>query len=250
MNAPRIDPVFRAGLRRQLAAQTRVPQRRSRAKLFLVSGIGVLVLIAGGTAATAERWALPGGKTASERGAPTSVEGVGDGQLELPPRPDGVDQLRLEVRCLTPGTFAFPGGSAACTAEDFAERPEGVVSWIDVPVDSVGPVVGVAAGPGERWRLTATFLATERMPLAVNDHGQTYGSSAGGEDPDLIAVVATNGRQGYVFRDDLADATGSDLDLASPEEVLRWQEERADREVVVPVYLADGETRIGDFLVQ
>ncbi|KTS13628.1 hypothetical protein RSA3_03915 [Microbacterium testaceum] len=88
------------------------------------------------------------------------------------------------------------------------------------------------------------------MPLAVNDRGQTYGSAGAGEEPDLIAVVATNGRQGYVDADELADATGSSQNFTSPEEALRWQEERAGRAVVVPVFLSDGVTRVGDFVVQ
>lgn len=252
MNAPRIDPVFRASLQRELVAQTRLPQRRSRARLFVVAGVGAVVLAAGGTVATADLWTLPGGTAVSELGVPTTVEGTGGGTLTLalPPRPDGVNQVRVEVRCLTPGTFRFPGGSATCTAEDLAADPAGVVSWIDVSLDSVGSDVVVSAGPGERWRLTATYLDAQPVPLAVNDRGQTYGSSSAGEEPDLIAVVATNGRQGYVDADELADADGSSMNFASPEEALRWQEQRAGQAVVVPVYLSDGVTRVGDFVVE
>jgi len=250
MNAPRIDPAFRAGLRRELVAQTKLPQRRSRARLFLVAGVGAVVLAAGGTAATADLWTLPGGTAVSELGVPTSVDGTGDGTLALPARPDTANQLRVEVRCLTPGTFTFPGGSATCTAEDLAANPAGAVSWIDVPVEAVGAEVVVSAGPGESWRLTATFLDAEPVPLAVNDRGQTYGSSGAGEEPDLIAVVATNGRQGYVDAHELADATGSSQNFTSPDEALRWQEGRAGQAVVVPVYLSDGVTRVGDFVVQ
>ena len=250
MNAPRIDPVFRAGLHRQLVAQTKLPQRRSRARLFLVSGVGAVVLAAGGTAATADLWTLPGGTAVSELGVSVSMEGTGEGTLALPARPDSANELRVELRCLTPGTFTFPGGSALCTAEDLAADPAGVVSWIDVPVDAVGSGVEVSAGPGESWRLTATFLNAEPVPLAVNDRGQTYGSAGAGAEPDLIAVVATNGRQGYVEADELADATGSGLNVTSPEEALRWQAERAGKPVVVAVYLSDGVTRIGEFVVQ
>ncbi|MEV7767976.1 hypothetical protein [Microbacterium sp. NPDC086615] len=249
MNAPRIDPVFRAGLHRQLVAQTKLPQRRSRAKLFVIAGAGAIVLAAGGTAATAELWTLPGGTVTSELGAPVTAEGSGDGTLVLPPRPDAANQVRIELRCLTPGTFTFPAGSVTCTADDFVAHPDGAVSWIDVPVDAVGSELVVSSGADERWRLTATYLDAEPVPLAVNDRGQNYGSAGAGEEPDLIAVVATNGRQGYVDADELADATGSSHDFTSPEEALRWQEERAGRAVVVPVYLSDGVTRVGDFVV-
>ncbi|MDQ1075697.1 MULTISPECIES: hypothetical protein [Microbacterium] len=249
MNAPRIDPVFRAGLHRQLVAQTKLPQRRSRAKLFVIAGAGAIVLAAGATAATAELWTLPGGMAVSELGAPVTAEGTGDGMLSLPPRPDAANHVRLELRCLTPGTFTFPAGSVTCTADDFVAHPDGAVSWIDVPLDAVGAEVVVSSDAGERWRLTATYLDAEPVPLAVNDRGQTYGSAGAGEEPDLIAVVATNGRQGYVDADELADATGSSQNFTSPEEALRWQEERAGRAVVVPVYLSDGVTRVGDFVV-
>ncbi|WZH38924.1 MAG: hypothetical protein PIR02_09680 [Microbacterium enclense] len=250
MNALRIDPVFRAGLQRQLVAQTKLPQRRSRARLFIVAGVGAVVLAAGATAATADLWTLPGGTVVSELGVPMSTEGTGDGMLALPPRPGTADQLRVEVRCLTPGTFSFPGGSVVCTAEDFSADPAGVVSWIDVPLEAVGSEVVVSAGSSESWRVTATFLDAEPVPLAVNDRGQTYGSWGAGEEPDLIAVVATNGRQGYVEADELADADGSSRNFGSPEEALLWQEGRAGRAVVVPVYLSDGVTRVGDFVVQ
>lgn len=249
MNTPRIDPVFRAALHRQLVAHAKLPPRRGHAKLFIVAGVGAIVLAAGGTAATAQFWTLPGGAAVSELGAPATVEGTGIGTLVLPSRPDAANQIRVEVRCLTPGTFAFPGGASTCTPDDLVDRPDGVVSWIDVPLDTVGSELVVSAGAGERWRLTATYLDVEPVPLAVNERGQTYGSTGAGEAPDLTAVIATNGRQGYVYAHELADATGSPLSFTSPEEALRWQEDRAARAVIVPVYLSDGVTRVGDFVV-
>ena len=88
MNAPRIDPVFRAGLHRKLLAKTKLPQRRSSTKLCVIAGAGAIVRAAGGTAATAEFWTLPGGTATSELGSPVTADGAGDGMLSLPPRPD------------------------------------------------------------------------------------------------------------------------------------------------------------------
>lgn len=36
----------------------------------------------------------------------------------------------------------------------------------------------------------------------------------------------------------------------SPADALAWQEQMAGRTIVVPVYEADGKTRIGDFVLQ
>ena len=60
--------------------------------------------------------------------------------------------------------------------------------------------------------------------------------------PDLVAAVATNGREGYVYAKDLESPTPS-----SPVEAARWQEEHTGDVDSIPVYLADGETVIGEF---
>jgi len=70
--------------------------------------------------------------------------------------------------------------------------------------------------------------------------------------PDLIAVVATNGLQGYVHRAELeeADGTAAAREFTSPEDAIRWQEERAGKTFTVPVYEADGTTQIGEFVIE
>ncbi|MDR0487997.1 MAG: hypothetical protein LBG99_01085 [Propionibacteriaceae bacterium] len=63
-----------------------------------------------------------------------------------------------------------------------------------------------------------------RPAYPVNDKGQTYGSAFGvhmEDEPDLISVEATNGKHGYVYREDLYKGMS---DPKSPEEAMALQE--------------------------
>jgi hypothetical protein len=104
---------------------------------------------------------------------------------------------------------------------------------------------GVSAGDG---------IKTEPMPdpkYPVNEEGLTYGSlldsNSPENEPDLILVVATNGKEGYAKKSDLDVAHGPVF--KSPAEALAWQEANADVDTVVPVYEKDGKTVIGEFVV-
>ena len=85
-----------------------------------------------------------------------------------------------------------------------------------------------------------------------NKNGQTYGSTGNVmvEDyPDLVGVIATNGKEGYVYKEDFVD----EYVPQSPEEAVEYMEvlkELNDQGIyfqVVPVYGSDGETVIGEF---
>jgi hypothetical protein len=74
-----------------------------------------------------------------------------------------------------------------------------------------------------------------------NDAGLTYGSDAvsksAWDDPDLIAVVATNGERGYIYQRDALNELPTTEELkATPEKI--W---------LVPVYKEDGVTKVGVF---
>lgn len=97
------------------------------------------------------------------------------------------------------------------------------------------------------WALNSSSTAVGDWP--VNARGQTYGSNASvgpeGNEPDLILVEATNGRTGYVLKTDLNGPMPK-----TPEEALAWQEARKGQPPrEIPVYLSDGVTQIGVFLV-
>ena len=67
--------------------------------------------------------------------------------------------------------------------------------------------------------------APQKSPVyQVNDSGETYGSASiaqtPDQEPDLIAALATNGKQGYVRKTDLDAAEGA---ASSPEEAVQQQ---------------------------
>lgn len=75
-----------------------------------------------------------------------------------------------------------------------------------------------------------------------NAAGLTYGAAGQGaspaDDPDLVLIVATNGKTGYAYTRDLNGPTPT-----SPSEALDLTNNRT-----VPVYLSDGTTKIGEFV--
>ncbi len=84
-----------------------------------------------------------------------------------------------------------------------------------------------------------------------NTSGLTFGSalkaSSPDAEPDLILVVATNGRDGYVVKKELDDAAGSNV--SSPSEALAWQARAGGTNDTLTVYESDGKTKIGQFVL-
>lgn len=89
----------------------------------------------------------------------------------------------------------------------------------------------------------------------TNMRGQTVGSAANATspygEPDLILAIATNGREGYVLKADLDSVNGQTASesFESPEDALKWQETQGRADYLIPVYEADGVTKIGEFRV-
>ena len=83
---------------------------------------------------------------------------------------------------------------------------------------------------------------------ARNAEGLSYGSAADAtaleNEPDLILVVATNGKQGYVYKTQLEPTPASNPAQAT--EMMKAKKTQADP-AQIPVYLADGKTQIGWF---
>ena len=81
-----------------------------------------------------------------------------------------------------------------------------------------------------------------------NASGMTYGSGLDAQslqdEPDLIKVEATNGTVGYSLRTDLEAP-----DPSTPEEAVRLQAARAGTSQEIPVYLSDGITKVGVFVI-
>ena len=80
----------------------------------------------------------------------------------------------------------------------------------------------------------------------MNASGDTFGPNKPlVEDPDLMSVMATNGKIGYSYRTELL---GSHQPPGTPEEAVA-SNERSLRGYTIPVYESDGVTQIGVFQV-
>jgi len=112
------------------------------------------------------------------------------------------------------------------------------------------PAIFTPAGVTAAGAVPATAPTYER-----NADGLTYGSAMEAispeTEPDLILVIATNGREGYVFRTDLNEANGATAakSFDSPEDALRWQAQAAGKSTTIKVYAVDGKTEVGEFTV-
>ncbi|WP_062071235.1 hypothetical protein [Demequina sediminicola] len=120
-------------------------------------------------------------------------------------------------------------------------------------------VVGAATSPslGEPTGVPSPEAGDARVKddsaFPMNASHETYGSAADAaspeQEPDLILVVATNGKLGYVRAAELNKASGADIDNA--EDAATWQEERLasgrGASNMVPVYDKEGRTVIGQF---
>lgn len=80
----------------------------------------------------------------------------------------------------------------------------------------------------------------------TNKYGETYGEDIydSAEEPDLVAVVATNGKEGYIKNSDVNKYAGGNVN--SPEEAMEYMENR-DEVIKIPVYTKDGDFVIGFF---
>lgn len=85
-----------------------------------------------------------------------------------------------------------------------------------------------------------------------NKSGQTYGETfnvAFENFPDLIGVIATNGKEGYAYKEDLI----GEYVPQSPEEAVEYMNKLAELNEqgiffqVIPVYKNDGKTVIGEY---
>ena len=78
----------------------------------------------------------------------------------------------------------------------------------------------------------------------MNADGLTFGVANDEGTPDLVAVIATNGKTGYVYAKDLNEPAP-----ANPSQALQWQNSPLVT-IHLPVYEPDGKTQIGVFDVR
>jgi len=108
-------------------------------------------------------------------------------------------------------------------------------------------IVGVVAGSAVAGGLLTPSDGATPPTYSTNSSGSTYGSLVDAyspeTEPDLILVETTDGKSGYAYKKDLDVASGANV--RSPAEAAAWR----NVSVEVPVYLVDGKTKIGGFVV-
>lgn len=249
------DPVFSDAVRNELDARVSAPSSTVpfwRRHLRLGAGIfaGASILI-GGAAAAAGLLAMPGAQEVTEFGASVVKTATGTDAVQLGAVPDGATGVFVSLTCLTPGTFTFEdGASIGCTMDDVGQATGGGSYTLTLSPGQQS--VTITTPPESSWTIAATYVSERTTEWAVNDNGETYGALNEGGEPDLIAVIATNGNDGFVHAGELAKADGSEqaATFTSPEQALAWQDSMAGKNVSVPVYQNDGESRVGEFTIQ
>lgn len=87
----------------------------------------------------------------------------------------------------------------------------------------------------------------KKSKFKTNKYGETYGvaDSETGEEPDLVAVVASNGKKGYIKQKEFDEKAGGNV--SSPEEAVEFEKKTAGKILKIPVYNKDGDIVIGFF---
>jgi len=128
-----------------------------------------------------------------------------------------------------------------------------------ISVGVAGMIVGVTIGfapsvfadpdNGNSAVAPANAPGQQKPNYNKNANGQTFGSELDAPDPadmpDLIAAIATNGEQGYVYATDLHPEMFNSP--TSPEQAI--QENDQSKTHVVTVYAEDGTTKIGVYVI-
>lgn len=204
---------------------------------------------------------IPGAPMIENVGAPTSVTFNSAISLPLTDRPESATHARVTITpnapVTGPGTLSFgttPDGNnpvQSWTEEDLSDGTAEHVfnGWNDFPLDSSVTTLYIEPS-GFQWVVTVQYVTYVPTEFGVNANGDSFGitGSERGE-PTLIAVMATNGKQGYVYRTELEDANGTTAakTFEDPADALAWQDAHTGEIVTIPVFESDGETEIGEF---
>jgi hypothetical protein len=180
-----------------------------------------------------------------------NLDQVADRLRQLPPAlpqpADRFDRVRRRVRRrqlrLAGASAVGMVAVAAATVGVLAHHSSGGVAIDRGPAATTSrlPAHGPSAPPAPPS--PAPPAPATGGPWKVNAHGQTYGIETETGTPDLVAVIATDGRHGYAYATQLEGPRPT-----SPADALR-QEREDPNGYDVPVYESDGTTRIGHFHV-
>lgn len=248
MSQPTLDPAFAVELRNLLVEHVTqeaaaAPKTRMRRRLFIGAGAALMIGVAGGTAVAITNL-LPGSDQVTTYGNATGAEFTGTATLDLGPRPAEATSVTIDLTCLTAGSFTVPdGASAVCDAPDISGQP----AHYRMPLPAGQHGITITATPGARWRISASYTSAVTTAWSVNARGETFGVENDHGTPDLIAVAATNGKQGYAYVRDMAAATGGQP--TSPEQAAAQSAANVGKTFSVPVYESDGTTLVGTFTI-
>ncbi|WP_298335853.1 hypothetical protein [Ferrimicrobium sp.] len=237
-----MDETYAAALRSLLVAQveqTSIPTWSSARLKRWLTGAGVVLaaLVAGGGIAYAAGvFSIPGGEVATPLATPVQRSGSGDQTVNLGRRPTGANAVTVDFTCLTAGRFVLSNGaSLACNGPD----PGPVIEQI--PLATGQDSITISTSPGARWQLTATYAIVKTTLWSVNASHQTYGAINQNGTPDLVAVIGTNGRAGYVY--------ASQLNAPAPTTTSQAIAGNHAPPRALNVYESNGKTVIGKFVV-
>ena len=205
-----------------------------------------------GSAVPAPAGVIPGSPIISLLGPPITQTVSAGTTTPLKPRPTSATHARVTVTVTKAGSLNFgtdragnnPSGS--WSLDDITVRGQ-ATTWYDFPLnDSVDTLYLTPAG-GFAGTVTIQYLNYVPTLIGVNARGQTYGVSGSGDrgEPDLVAVVATNGKDGYA---NAVDLQGGPMPT-SPGDAIARQEANQGRIRTIPVYESDGTTVIGEFKI-
>ncbi|WP_190243096.1 peptidase M56 family protein [Arthrobacter globiformis] len=246
MNQLRVDDQFSKALEAELVTRVqRSSPARSRKRLRLWLSAGALAgagLLGGIGAAAAGFLVLPGAEQVTPLATPVTKTYTGTATVELGEPPEGTTGIELKLTGLTPGWYSYPDGASGSFTQ--ADIDAGLnESSYTIPLSPGQHSVTMTTAPGYRWQLTANYVKQVRTELGVNAKGETYGvESPENGTPDLIAVMATSGAAGYAYAKDLY---GGPMPTSPEDAAKNFNTPRPPREI--PVFLSDGETKIGVF---
>ncbi|MFF2317948.1 peptidase M56 family protein [Arthrobacter sp. NPDC058097] len=246
MNELRVDERFSKALEAELVSrvQKTAPARnRRQARLWLSAGaLAGAGLLGGIGAATAGLFTLPGGENTTPLASPSTTVHTGTATVELGEPPQGTTGIAMELTCLTAGRFEWPDGAASTCSDVDAASPTAGWSGYTISLAPGQHSVTIRTEPESRWKLTARYVKQERTEWGINAKGETYGvESSEKGTPDLIAVIASNGVSGYVYAEELSAGPAP----TNPEDAAKNFSIPTPREL--PVYLSDGQTKVGTF---
>ena len=213
---------------------------RSRRRLIRAGVVLVLAAGGGGIAYATGAWTTPpGGDRVTALASPVIATGTGTQTVDLGPRPRGATAINISFTCLTAGNFGFAdGASVQCDGTD-VRRSTPPVATYTMAIARRRNSTTITATRGARWRLIATYASVTTTAWGVNPSGQTYGVQNQHGTPDLIAVIATNHRNGYVY--------AIQLNPPAPKTPAQAIAQNNAPPRSLTVYESDGKTPIGKF---